>query len=134
MAAFAHLDLAPSARAYTEIMMHDYHTDAVIAPSGIFGQVVPLFDANPLLTPAWKAALGVPAGGSANALIQRRNVEGGGRDDDLRYTSYRGVVGLKGDLSKAHRNDCRESRFLCGEILREANHRGSPQQHARRLT
>src|SRR5204862_1064910 len=65
MAAFGHLDLTPAARAYTEIMMHDYHTDAVIAPSGIFGQVVNLSDANPLLTPAWKAALGVPAGGTA---------------------------------------------------------------------
>jgi len=120
MAAFAHLDLSPSARAYTEIMMHDYHTDAVIAPSGIFGQVVNMSDANPLLTPAWKAALGIPAGGTADVLIQRRNVEGGGRDDDLRYTSYRGVVGLKGDLSKAWNYDVflQSGKVLYQEVYR----------------
>ena len=33
------------------------------------------------------------------AQILRRNVEGGPRRDDLQHTSYRGVIGLKGDLS-----------------------------------
>ena len=33
--------------------------------------------------------------------IGRRNVEGGGRLDDLRHTSFRGVVGLRGDLAAA---------------------------------
>ncbi len=35
------------------------------------------------------------------AQILRRNVEGGGRSDDLQHTSYRGVVGFRGDLSPA---------------------------------
>src|SRR5438094_9870 len=100
LAAFGHLDVASHVRAYSEINFHDYHTDAVIAPSGIFGQVVSLSDANPLLSPAFKSALGIPAGGAANVVVQRRNVEGGGRDDDLRFTSYRGVVGVKGDVAK----------------------------------
>ena len=30
--------------------------------------------------------------------IGRRNVEGGGRNDDLRHTSFRGVIGLRGDI------------------------------------
>jgi len=120
MAAFAHLDIAPSTRAYGEFNMHDYHTDAVIAPSGIFGQVLTMFDANPLLTPAWKTALGIPAGGSNTVTVQRRNVEGGGRDDDLRFTSYRGVVGLKGDLSKAWSYDV----FLqSGKVLEQRVYR-----------
>src|SRR5205823_3973948 len=29
--------------------------------------------------------------------IGRRNVEGGGRDDDVRHTDYRVVAGLRGD-------------------------------------
>jgi iron complex outermembrane receptor protein len=33
------------------------------------------------------------------AQILRRNVEGGGRIDDLQHTTYRGVAGMKGDLS-----------------------------------
>lgn len=33
------------------------------------------------------------------AQILRRNVEGGPRQDDLQHTSYRAVIGMKGDLS-----------------------------------
>jgi len=33
--------------------------------------------------------------------IARRNVEGGGRQDDLQHTSYRAVLGTRGDLSPA---------------------------------
>ncbi|MGS1016326.1 TonB-dependent receptor domain-containing protein [Allosphingosinicella humi] len=33
--------------------------------------------------------------------ILRRNVEGGGRRDDLQHTSYRAVIGAKGDLGSA---------------------------------
>jgi outer membrane receptor protein involved in Fe transport len=35
------------------------------------------------------------------AQILRRNVEGGGRQDDLQHVSYRAVIGVKGDLSPA---------------------------------
>ncbi len=35
------------------------------------------------------------------AQILRRNVEGGPRRDDLQHTSYRAVLGLKGDISPA---------------------------------
>ena len=37
--------------------------------------------------------------------ILRRNVEGGGRQDDLQHTSYRGVIGSRGDLGKAFSYD-----------------------------
>ncbi len=37
----------------------------------------------------------------AFAQILRRNVEGGGRQDDLQHVSYRAVIGMKGDLSPA---------------------------------
>ena len=32
--------------------------------------------------------------------IGRRNVEGGGRDDDYNHTDYRMVGGMKGDIAK----------------------------------
>jgi len=35
------------------------------------------------------------------AQILRRNVEGGPRRDDLQHTSYRGLLGMKGDLGEA---------------------------------
>jgi len=34
----------------------------------------------------------------SRTTIARRNVEGGGRDDDLEHTAYRIVAGIKGDL------------------------------------
>ena len=33
--------------------------------------------------------------------IGRRNVEGGGRRDDLEHTSYRGVLGVRGNFGEA---------------------------------
>jgi outer membrane receptor protein involved in Fe transport len=39
------------------------------------------------------------------AQILRRNVEGGGRQDDLQHTSYRGVIGMKGDLGQNWKYD-----------------------------
>lgn len=102
--ASGHYDINEKARIYTEASFHDDHTVAQIAPSGLFG-----FDAsgpnaihfeNPFLSQAWKDALGLKApGDTADALIFRRNVEGGGRQDDIRHTSYRGVIGVKGELN-----------------------------------
>ena len=99
----AHYDITDKARAYTEFSFHDDHTVAQIAPSGLFG-----FDAsganavrfeNPLLSADWRTNLGLLApGDTAEMLIFRRNVEGGGRQDDIRHTSYRGVIGVKGDI------------------------------------
>lgn len=113
--AFAHLDVVPSVRAYSEFGFHDNQTVAQIAPSGIFvGNPDFLFAPrlirfeNPLLTPAWRATIaannsGNPfaaPGDTAAMLIGRRNIEGGGRQDDIRHTSYRGVLGIKGDVAK----------------------------------
>ena len=102
---FAHFDVNDKVRVYTEASFHDDHTVAQIAPSGLFG-----FDAsganaihyeNPYLSSAWRNALGLSGPGqTADAIIFRRNVEGGGRQDDIRNTSYRGVIGVKGDLGK----------------------------------
>src|SRR6185295_6154749 len=63
------------------------------------------FFENPLLSPSALAAIaaGDPAfgpGSPAQILIGRRNIEGGGRDDDIRHTSYRGVLGAKGEFTK----------------------------------
>ncbi|RQO63357.1 TonB-dependent receptor [Paucibacter sp. KBW04] len=114
ISAIAHYDVNDMARVYMQLGFHDDYTVAQIAPSGLFG-----FDAsganaikydNPLLSDAWKAklhavnqSLDTPttfnkSGDTAEMLIFRRNVEGGGRQDQLRHTSYRAVVGVKGDV------------------------------------
>ena len=105
---FAHLDVDPKVRAYMELNFHDNKTDAAIAPGGIFygDPFVTIHGDNPLLSPAEKAIIaannnGNPFAGpndTATLLIGRRDVEGPVRNDLLRNTSYRGVLGAKGDL------------------------------------
>ncbi|HJV70197.1 TonB-dependent receptor domain-containing protein [Ideonella sp.] len=115
--ALAHYDLADYARVYGEFSFHDDHTVAQIAPSGIFlgGFVTTVDYDNPLLSDAWKAALNLTASGdTADLFIGRRNVEGGGRQDDIRHSSYRGVIGVKGDINDAWSYDVSA---LVGKVL-----------------
>ncbi len=108
---FAHYDFSDKASVYTEFMFMDDRTTAQIAPSGAFlgsgpGQP-PFFGRyavncnNPLLTTSAVAAFCGGNTGAGDVLLDigRRNVEGGGRIDDLRHTSFRGVIGLRGDIS-----------------------------------
>ena len=107
---FAHYDFSDKASVYTEFMFMDDRTQAQIAASGAFlgggpGQP-PFFGRyavncdNPLLTASAVNAFCGGDTGAGDVLLDigRRNVEGGGRNDDLRHTSVRGVVGLRGDI------------------------------------
>src|SRR6266581_2534652 len=104
--AFAHLDIHPKVRAYTELNYHDNKSDAAIAPGGIFygDPFVTIHGDNPLLSAAERAIIaannnGQPFAGAndtATLLIGRRDVEGPVRNDLLRNTSFRGVLGAKG--------------------------------------
>jgi iron complex outermembrane recepter protein len=103
--AFAHYDVTPMMKVYSEFMFMDDHTVAQIAPSGAFGSLIPINSSNPLLTPAeinqWFTMNGlVGPNQTENVVVQHRNIEGGDRLDDIRHTTFRGVVGMKGDLNK----------------------------------
>lgn len=108
-AAFANYNLTESATVYGEFMFHDDRTNAVIAPSGMFGFTANTDCNNPLLGAAWTNAIctsqGLAPTDSRTLIFQRRNVEGGGRDDDIRHTSYQGVVGVKGAIGDAWNYD-----------------------------
>lgn len=92
-------EIAPAAKVYMEFGMHDDLTVAQIAPGGAFGSVHTVRFDNPLLTPSWRAALDlVNPGDSTDIVLQRRNVEGGGRQSEFRNTSFRTVMGVKGDV------------------------------------
>jgi iron complex outermembrane receptor protein len=115
---FAHYDINDHARAYTEFMFMDDRSIAQLAPSGAFtgagtGSANGVPDAswlvncdNPYLGSGSNpnSLLSAFCGGVANPaatahiILGRRNVEGGPRQDDLGHTSYREVVGLKGDI------------------------------------
>ncbi len=121
--AFAHYNWDEHHEMYSEFMFMSDHTVAQIAPSGMFlGSGTAAIPAgfpnagapnglwqtncsNPFLS-AQEVSLLCPAGtgpgGStlpnAQLLMGRRNVEGGNRQDDLTHTSFRLVIGSKGDL------------------------------------
>ncbi|MFL6782551.1 MAG: TonB-dependent receptor domain-containing protein [Sphingomicrobium sp.] len=123
--AFAEYEISPGAKPYVEAMFMNDHSDAQIAPSGNFNNSTYLNCDNPLLNTAPGSGLGGlsmqqticqpgflntdpglrpvnPVTGlpsdTAFVLIGRRNVEGGGRDDDLEHTSWRIVGGVRGDV------------------------------------
>lgn len=116
----AHYDVSDAFKPYAEFNFMDDRSIAQIAPSGDFSNTSTLNCNNPLLSAAQTStfcrpsnlvlnANGTPATflnpdgttyNRANVTIGRRDIEGGGRQNDLRHTSYRIVVGAKGDIAK----------------------------------
>lgn len=109
---FAHYDVSDAFKPYMEFMFMDDRTVAQIAPSGAFFGLRNINCDNPLLS-AQQAGIICPDGGTPDAFgvnrgqiyIGRRNVEGGGRQDDLQHTTYRGVIGAKGEFAKGFSYD-----------------------------
>lgn len=99
-------DVFDAARVYADFSFHDDRTVAQIAPSGLFGLVTTVGFNNPLLSADWRRDLAlVNPGDTADLLILRRNIEGGGRQDDIRHTSYRFNGGVKGEFAKVWNYD-----------------------------
>jgi outer membrane receptor protein involved in Fe transport len=88
---------------YGEFMYMNDRSVSQIAPSGSFFQEALVNCNNPLLSAAevqaWCTDDGIGADGFADLLIGRRNIEGGGRQDDLGHQSYRAVVGARGPIT-----------------------------------
>jgi outer membrane receptor protein involved in Fe transport len=106
---FAHYDLHDKVETYAEFMFMDNRSVAQIAPSGAFFVTNSLHCGNAFLSrqqfDALCGAYGLTRDDRQQVFIGRRNVEGGNRQHDLRHTSYRGVFGLRGQLSENWRYD-----------------------------
>jgi outer membrane receptor protein involved in Fe transport len=100
---FLNYDFSEHAEGYLEVMYMNDKTDAQIAPSGNFFSSLHLNVDNPMLSDQQRQIL-LDAGWGphdiATVNIGRRNVEGGGRVDQLSHNSWRMVAGLKGDIGK----------------------------------
>jgi outer membrane receptor protein involved in Fe transport len=124
--AFADYEISPALHPYMEAMFMDDRSVAQIAPSGDFFNTSTINCDNPLLGAQQRSIVCSPAnlvGFSAPTkanpagtpptvfldqngnpyfrgvlYVARRNVEGGGRRDDLQHTDYRVVAGMRGDL------------------------------------
>ncbi|HZT02977.1 MAG TPA: TonB-dependent receptor [Steroidobacteraceae bacterium] len=118
--AFVHYNIDDNHQVYTSLMFMDDDSLAQIAPSGAFigtglgvnpatgepdGEWVVNCN-NPLLSAQEASTFGCASNSTAlsntqtvQTLFGRRNVEGGNRVTDTRHTSYRFVIGSKGQLS-----------------------------------
>jgi iron complex outermembrane recepter protein len=100
-----HYDVSDKVRVYEEFNFHTYTTDSQIAPSGIFlgdpNHLVITYE-NPLLSAGWRTALGLTKPGDTYDIsgnLGRRNVEGGNRFQHITDTSFREVLGAKGEVN-----------------------------------
>lgn len=109
IASFMHYNLNESTQLYSEFNFMDDRTVGQIAPSGLFGLVTDISCSNPLLSAAWVNAIctsnGLGPDDDASMFILRRNVEGGGRQNDLQHEMFRGVIGLQGSFAEAWNYD-----------------------------
>jgi iron complex outermembrane receptor protein len=118
--AFADYEISSAIHPYLEISFMDDRSVYQQAESGAFGveYSIPCDGSNPLISAAQLAVACAPARTAAIAdnpntpnvdetksaqdsvtgIVLRRNVEGGGRQSDLRHTNYRIVLGTRGDL------------------------------------
>jgi iron complex outermembrane receptor protein len=119
--AFADYEISSALHPYMEAMFMDDRSVAQIAPSGDFGNTTTINCDNPLLSAQQRSIVCSPANlvgangkatGTPTVFTDqngnpyfrgvvyplRRNVEGGGRRDDLQHTDYRIVAGMRGDL------------------------------------
>jgi iron complex outermembrane receptor protein len=98
--AFLHYDFNEHAQVYASTMFMDDKSLAQIAASGAFFAKFAVNCANPFLSAqeltAWCG--GSTVGSTTNLFIGRRNVEGGGRVDDLEHTDWRVTLGVKGKI------------------------------------
>ena len=107
---FAHYDVSEHAEVYSEFSFMNDETNAQIAPAGLFfgggpgvgGGYLVNCD-NPFLSPVqvdtFCTQQGLTADDVASVGIGKRNVEGGGRQSHLEHTSYRAVIGARGEIA-----------------------------------
>jgi outer membrane receptor protein involved in Fe transport len=99
--AFGHYELNSHFDVYAQLMFTDYRSRSQIAPSGDFFNTGTINCDNPLMSASQQTDVCGAAAGTPTVVpmyIGRRNVEGGGRQDDLHYETYRIVGGVRGNI------------------------------------
>jgi len=110
LGASGHYELNDHADVYSRLAYTNYNSTAQIAPGGIFiGDQSTINCGNPLMTPAFKTAIGCdvdPAADESVPLyIGRRNVEGGGREQIFKKSVFTGLIGVRGDINPSWQYD-----------------------------
>jgi outer membrane receptor protein involved in Fe transport len=105
LGAFGHYELTEAADVYTQLMFTDYESVAQIAPGGNFFNTSSVNCDNPFLSQQQLDTVGcsdamVDAGDSVPVFVARRNVEGGGRQQRFENTSFRALLGVRGQITE----------------------------------
>jgi iron complex outermembrane recepter protein len=105
LGAMGHYEVAEIADVYTQLMFTDYESIAQVAPGGAFFDTKTINCDNPLLSAQQLGVIGCDAtkianGDSVPLYLGRRNVEGGGRQSRFENTSFRAVLGVRGQISE----------------------------------
>jgi iron complex outermembrane recepter protein len=105
LGAMGHYELSDLADVYTQLMFSDYESVAQIAPGGAFFDTKTINCDNPLLSAQQLGVIGCDAtkianGDSVPLYLGRRNVEGGGRQQRFENTSFRALLGVRGQVSE----------------------------------
>jgi iron complex outermembrane receptor protein len=102
--AFLNFAVSEKAEVYGEFNFLKDQSVLQIAPSGLFTLDATVSCSNPLWTTeqfeAFCGQFGLTAADDTTIRFNRRNVEGGGRQQDLNHQSYRAGLGVKGDLNE----------------------------------
>ncbi|MFT4076359.1 MAG: TonB-dependent receptor [Asticcacaulis sp.] len=106
LGAFVTYNINDTTTLSTELMFNDDHTVGQIAASGAFYGYWTINCDNPLMSSDVSSAFGctsadVSDGTTKDVLLGRRFVESGGRQYDIRHTSYRLRESLAGDINDA---------------------------------
>jgi outer membrane receptor protein involved in Fe transport len=106
---FARYEIDERAEAYLDLQFMDDTTTAQIAPTGSFGRQTINCD-NPFFNDSLRQGLCDGRGVDADAadpedrltslVVQRRNIEGGGRQNTIKHQSFRVNGGLRGELDE----------------------------------
>ncbi|MCB1695100.1 MAG: TonB-dependent receptor [Halioglobus sp.] len=109
LGSFAHYDVNEHVEAYTELMYMNDRSVSQVAPSGTFFNTDTLPCSNAFMSDQQFETIcgqyGLTAEDDQTVYVGRRNVEGGNRQDDLEYDSFRGVFGLRGQINDTWRYD-----------------------------
>ena len=102
-------EFSKAAEAYADFSFMDDRSVIHIAPGALFGNNLNVNCDNPFLSAQQVATICTANGLGPNDLagltFQRRDIEGGPRVQSYQHTSYRAVVGLRGDLGSAFHYD-----------------------------
>ncbi|HWU79349.1 MAG TPA: TonB-dependent receptor, partial [Caulobacter sp.] len=106
---FGRYRISDKAEVYGELMyMHD-EADIKLSPTAVFTVSEKINCNNPLMSAQEKnlicTSVGLTDAQSANVIVSQRNALGGSRHDYSDHTAYRGVAGLRGDLTSRWRYD-----------------------------